>query len=235
MIPCAVAHGVIEMRLTRVGSVNERFFDRVEINLLSGCWVWTGSKNAKGYGYLSGVVNGERLVKKSQNMLAHRVSWIIHIGPIPDGNGAHGTVVMHTCDNPACVNPVHLRLGTQAENVKDMGAKGRHVVGEWQKRKGIEHFRSAFKDQADIDLICSTKGKTQELAERFGVDVCTIKRIRRRNGVVKPDAEKFKNKPLSQEAIDHIRSTPPGTRGLGKLYGVGKTTIANIRNGLTHR
>jgi hypothetical protein len=125
-------------------------------------------------------------------------------------------------------------LGTQADNVKDMIAKGRKVAGEWQKRKGLEHFRSAFKDQADIDLICATVGKTKELAERFGVDVCTIKRVRQRNGVVSPDAEKFVNKPLSQEAIDHIRSTPPGTRGLGKLYGVGKTTIANIRKGLTH-
>jgi hypothetical protein len=168
-------------------------------------------------------------------MLAHRASWLIHNGRIPDSDLAHGMVVMHKCDNPRCVNPAHLMLGTQAENVRDMDVKGRHVVGEWQKRKGVEHFRSAFKDQADIDLICSTKGQTKALAERFGVDESTIKRIRRRNGVIKPDADKFVNKPLSQEAIDHIRSTPPGTRGLGKLYGVGKTTIANIRNGLTHR
>ena len=222
------------MRLTRVGSVNERFFERVQMNLVSGCWNWTGTKNKKGYGVIAGVVDQERLVPKGQQMLAHRVSWMLHMGPIPKGKGAHGTVVMHTCDNPACVNPQHLRLGTQSDNVKDMVVKGRKVAGEWQRRKGVDHFRSAFKDQADIDLICSTVGKTKELADRFGVDVCTIKRIRRRSGVVKQDAEKYVNKPLSQEAIDHIRSTPSGTRGLGKLYGVGKTTIANIRKGLTH-
>lgn len=222
------------MRLARVGSVNERFFERVQLDLLSGCWNWTGTKNAKGYGRIAGEIDGQRVVENGRQMLAHRVSWMLHVGPIPQGPGAHGTVVLHTCDNPGCVNPQHLRLGTQSDNVKDMIAKGRKVAGEWQKRKGIEHFRSAFKDQADIDLICATVGKTKELAERFGVDVCTIKRVRQRNGVVSPDAEKFVNKPLSQEAIDHIRSTPPGTRGLGKLYGVGKTTIANIRKGLTH-
>lgn len=220
------------MRLTRVGSVNDRFYDRVQINLLTGCWVWTGGKNAKGYGLISGVVNGGRLVKMSQQMLAHRVSWIIHIGPIPEGSGAHGTVVMHTCDNPACVNPSHLQLGTQSDNVKDMIAKGRKVSGT---PSGVKHWNSSIKDQADIDLICTTVGQTKALAEKYGVDVCTIKRIRRRNASDNASTAKFKNKPLPQEAIDHIRSTPPGTRGLGKLYGVGKTTIANIRNGLTHR
>jgi hypothetical protein len=219
------------MRSTRVGSVNERFFNRFERDQSTKCWNWTGLLSPKGYGKISGVMLDGTKVNA---MLAHRVSWLLHNGPIPAGEGAHGTVVMHVCDNPACVNPDHLRLGTQSENVKDMVTKGRHVVGEWQRRKGVEHFRSAFKDQADIDLICSTEGDTKALAERFGVAESTIKRIRRRNGVIKPDAEKYMNKPLSQEAIDHIRSTKPGTRGLGKLYGVGKTTIANIRKGLTH-
>lgn len=223
------------MRATRVGSVNERFFTRFVRDAKTGCWNWTGPLNAKGYGYIGGkFADGKRRSKVGSYVLAHRASWIIHFGDIPDSDLPHGMVVMHKCDNPACVNPAHLALGTQGDNVADMEAKGRHVVGEVLKRSGVAHFRSSIKDQADIDLILATKGKTQELAERFGVDVCTIKRIRRRNGVVKPDADKFKNKPLSPEAIAHIRSTPPGTRGLGKLYGVGKTTIANIRKGLTH-
>lgn len=220
------------MRASRVGSVNERFFKRFERDSVSQCWIWTGWVNPKGYGTISGnLLDGTKV----RGALAHRVSWLIHKGQIPNDGSAHGTVVMHKCDNPRCVNPEHLMLGTQADNVRDMDDKGRHVVGEWQKRKGIDHFNSAFKDQADIDLICATEGRTKELAERYGVTESAIKRIRRRNGVIKPDADKFKNKPLTQEAIDHIRSTPPGTRGLGKLYGVGKTTIANIRKGLTHR
>ena len=219
------------MRLARVGSVNERFFERVQLDLLSGCWNWTGTKNAKGYGRIAGEINGQRVAESGRQMLAHRVSWMLHAGPIPQGPGAHGTVIMHTCDNPGCVNPQHLRLGTQADNVKDMVKKGRKVSGT---PSGVAHWLSSFKDQADIDLICATVGKTKELAEKYGVHVCTIKRIRRRNGAVIPDAEKFVNKPLSKEAIEHIRSTKPGTRGLGRLYGVGKTTIASIRKGLTH-
>jgi hypothetical protein len=222
------------MRNTRVGSVNERFATRFEVDSGTGCWNWTGAKNKKGYGTICGEISGKRYAPKGTNMLAHRVAWILFRGEIPEGEGAHGTVVMHSCDNPGCVNPQHLMLGTQADNVADMETKRRHVVGEFQKRKGIDHFRSAFKSQADIDLICSTKGQTKALAEKYGVDVCTIKRIRQRNGCASPDPSKFVNKPLSAEAIAHIRSTKPGTRGLGKLYGVSKTTIANIRKGLSH-
>ena len=222
------------MRMTRVGSVNERFNDRYKIDPVSGCWNWIGPTSCKGYGVIAGKINGKRYAPVGRQLLAHRAAWILYRGDIPDSDLAHGMVVMHKCDNPSCVNPDHLMLGTQADNVKDMVVKGRKVVGEWQKRKGVDHFRSAFKDQADIDLICATVGQTKALAVKYGVDVCTIKRIRTRNGVSSGDVQKFVNKPLSQEAIDHIRSTPAGTRGLGKLYGVGKTTIANIRKGLTH-
>lgn len=223
------------MRASRIGTVNERFSQRYEVDGLSGCWNWTARKNKKGYGVISGKINEKRYVLAGKAMLAHRVSWIIHKGDIPHSDSCHGTVVMHICDNPSCVNPDHLRLGTQSDNVKDMVMKGRKVAGAWQKAKGINHFNSAFKNQKDIDLICSTIGKTKELAEKYGVAESTIKRIRKRNGVIKDNAEKYANKPLSKEAIEHIRSTPKGTRGLGKLYGVGKTTIANIRKGLTHK
>lgn len=220
------------MRLTRTGSVEQRFFSRFVEDSTTGCWNWTGTKNQLGYGVIAGKIGGKRVAPTGSGMLAHRVFWMIHFGDIPTGEGAHGTVVMHKCDNPGCVNPAHLRLGTQADNVKDMNVKGRKVSGT---PSGVEHWGSSIKTQTDIDLICSTKGKTKELAEKFGVAESTIKRIRVRNGAIVPGAERFRNKPLTPEAIAHIRSTPPGTRGLGKLYGVGKTTIANIRKGLTHK
>lgn len=222
------------MRASRVGSVNERFYSRFERDAKTKCWNWTGPLTAGGYGFISGLLNGKRYVPAGRNMLAHRVSWIIHNGDIPDADAAHGTVVMHLCDNPRCVNPEHLRLGLQSDNVRDMEAKGRHVVGEFQKRTGVGHHRSSIREQSVIDLICSTVGKTKELADQFGIDVSTIKRIRRRNGVIAEGAESCINKPLSEEAMAHIRSTPPGTRGLAGKYGVSKETISNIRRGLTH-
>lgn len=71
------------------------------------CWEWAGNRNQHGYGRLD-------------TTYAHRLSWEFHHGPIPDG-----LVVMHACDNPPCVNPWHLRLGTQVENMRDMARKGR--------------------------------------------------------------------------------------------------------------
>lgn len=75
------------------------------------CLIWQASLRAGRYGGIKH--NGKTLG-------AHRVSYELHHGPIPAG-----AVVMHRCDNPLCVRPEHLRLGTQAENVKDMFAKGR--------------------------------------------------------------------------------------------------------------
>ena len=76
-----------------------------------GCWVWTGLKNGDGYG---SVWFGKRMDG------THRVAWTLTNGPIPDG-----MMVLHRCDNPPCCRPDHLFLGTQADNVRDMHAKGR--------------------------------------------------------------------------------------------------------------
>lgn len=93
----------------------ESFESFVLIEPNCGCWLWNGSSLERGYGRFRG-------------SLAHRVSWVLHNGPIPDG--MH---VCHRCDVTACVNPAHLFLGTALDNIRDMHAKGRDRNGQESK------------------------------------------------------------------------------------------------------
>lgn len=79
------------------------------------CWLWTGAPNSAGYGMV-----GEGPAGADRKILAHRLAWEIHFGPIPEG-----MFVCHHCDTPLCVRPDHLFLGTHTDNMRDMAAKGR--------------------------------------------------------------------------------------------------------------
>jgi hypothetical protein len=88
-------------------------FHRRVVPVESGCWEWTGYRTRDGYG---SVKHAGKMMK------AHRVAYEAAYDPIPDG-----MIVCHKCDNPACCNPNHLWLGTDADNQRDMVAKGRHA------------------------------------------------------------------------------------------------------------
>jgi hypothetical protein len=87
-------------------------FDRFVIKSDGGCWIWSGAKNRKGYG---------RFRFEGRNRYAHQVAYIIAHGSIPTGS-----IVCHTCDVPACVNPMHLYAGSHRDNATDRSTRGRH-------------------------------------------------------------------------------------------------------------
>lgn len=131
--------------------------------LQDDCWIWQRSKDKDGYGYIK---------KDKKTHKAHRISYEIHNGPVPEDKW-----VLHTCDNPSCVNPEHLWLGTAQENNDDMVAKGRQNHVGWAAN-GEKNPNSKL-TQEDVDWIRANYkwGKGPEFAEKFGVGAFMINRI----------------------------------------------------------
>jgi len=125
----------------------ERFYDRCQKT--KDCWKWTGSLNSSGYGFLK-IMGRVRL--------AHRASYEISVGAIP-----LGMCVMHSCDNPACINPDHLSLGSHLENMRDMRTKGR----------GASKL-----DLESASRIRESSSSNKDLAAKFGVSQRTIRNIK---------------------------------------------------------
>lgn len=135
-----------------------RFWEKVVKT--EGCWLWTG-KSFSSYGYGLLHIRGRGMVR------AHRLSWEIHHGLIPDG-----LWVLHHCDVPRCVRPDHLFLGTHADNMADAHRKGRLVCGQRHSRT-LLNPEKVLQIRADI-----ASGMTYtQVANKFGVSRGAIQRV----------------------------------------------------------
>lgn len=145
-------------------ALEERFWLKVEKGNPDECWAWQGTTDSSGYGILR---RG-----RQRNFRAHRLSWEIHNGGIPEG-----LRVLHRCDNPPCVNPDHLFLGTQADNVADMDAKGRRRSPGLRGAANGRAKLGARSVRAIRERYAAGGTTYARLAGEFGVTKATIRRV----------------------------------------------------------
>ena len=152
-------------------------FDRYVERRSSGCWEWTGATLPKGYGRLSRKKDGIR-----EYWLAHRYAYTLSHGAIP-----HGMLVCHRCDNPACVNPGHLFLGTHQENSLDAVTKGRMGLTKpsdypnWKPGRMVgkanPETKITARDVAEIRRLRASGMKQKDIGALFGVTQVRISQI----------------------------------------------------------
>jgi len=142
----------------------QRFWEKVVKT--DFCWVWAARLDPQGYGRF-------RVLDKMQK--ASRVAWELTHGSIPKGEGAHGICVCHKCDNPKCVNPDHLFLGTHKENMEDCKSKGRYKntpqIGMSAKNAKLTDLQVY-----EIRLLAGTMRQI-DIAKRYNINQPTVSRI----------------------------------------------------------
>lgn len=191
----------------------ERFESRVSREKHS-CWVWTGPLDKNGYARFRNATGYPELV--------HRVAWRFYRDVDP------GILcVLHRCDNPRCVNPRHLYLGTQADNVADMWARGRANPGV---SRGERHGCAKLTEEA-VKEIRTSKDTARKLAEKHGVSDTQIYDVRHgkswRHHKTPPIPCPVRRR-LTKEDVLAIRASEERGAVLAKRYGVRSSTISRI-------
>lgn len=140
-------------------TVQERFNAKVLVT--PGCWLWNATRDGGGYG---------RMKVGGSFVRTHRLSYELHVGAIP-----HGMCVCHRCDVPACVNPEHLFVGTQLDNIKDRCEKGR--TAKHGKAHGIGHYKAKL-TAADAFAIRDDARTQDAIAAAYGIAQAQVWRIK---------------------------------------------------------
>ncbi len=152
-------HAEVMAELEQLESAKARLLRMTERT--DDCWLFTGCKDGGGYGNLPAL----------GQVKAHRVSWLVHRGPIPKG-----MKVLHKCDVRNCVNPTHLFIGTQADNVRDMMEKGRHrVVPQYGERNPMARLTRPQVDE--IRAMVASGARQRDACKKFNVSPMTVSRI----------------------------------------------------------
>ncbi len=138
-----------------------RFWNR--ILKTDDCWLWHGGRNAKGYGQFR-VTNGA----KPRVEYVHRHAYALLVGPLKSEE-----CLLHACDNPRCVNPKHLRVGSIAENNREMWTKGRGW-SPFTERLQAKVTKEAVKE---MRVLAEAGALQKDLARRFGLDESHVSRI----------------------------------------------------------
>ena len=149
-----VGHQKMDITKNRIESKAERVTE-------SGCWIWTGTVTSRGYG---------QLISHNKKVYAHRASFQAFVGDIPDG-----MVVCHACDNVHCVNPDHLFLGTQKDNLQDMKHKGRSTRGEKNTQAVLTESKVM-----EIKSLLDAGWTQEQVAKHFKVSRSNIGLIKRK-------------------------------------------------------
>lgn len=147
--------------------IADRFWPKVDRRGPDECWPWKGSRRGFGHGQIGGAGG-----RGTSPVGAHRVSWEIHYGPVPIG-----LCVCHRCDNPPCVNPSHLFLGTHADNVADKVAKGRGRAAS-RPGAGNPNAKLTESDVAEIRRRLLTGEPGTAIARDFGISSTHVYWIR---------------------------------------------------------
>ena len=151
-------------------TLEERFWSKVNKDgptlpgMNSPCWLWTGARSSDGYGNM-GI--------DRRNYGAHRVSAHLALGLPLRGDGGRGPMVLHSCDNPPCVNPAHLRVGTAAENNQDTRDRGRVRL---DPPRGIDHCFAKLTPEiiASARVAWGGGATLKELAAEYGVNTISL-------------------------------------------------------------